>query len=304
MQNSPMQLIVRLLLAMVCITAVARAQCAKGQRSNDQRSKDEAASTSQGILVTDFTIIGTRTLSATGLAQITGELTGSCFNDDSEEMNERVRALFQDRGYFKVEVKSLTLKPTDPLGDPKPVTMEADVAEGPLFHLDQITFVENYAISSAELRDAFPLKKGDVFAREKIASGLDSVLKLYSTHGYLDMVCIPETTFAAAATLNVSLIEGPQYHMGKLEILAEKQLADRLRLAWKLDEGTVFDSTYIDKYIQENHDLLPDGFGRDRVQLAKDCPEAVVAVRLTVDDKEATAPIKSIPCEKTDKAKQ
>jgi outer membrane protein assembly factor BamA len=305
MHNSPMRTAVRLLLAFVCTAAVARAQCANDQRSKDQRAKEESANKNGGILVTDFTITGTQTLSATELAQITGEITESCFNDDSDEMGERVRALFQDRGYFKVEVKSLTLKPTDPLGSPKPVTMEADVAEGLQFRVDQITFLENHAFSSARLREAFPLRKGDVFARQKIASGLDDIRKLYATQGYLDMVCIPDTSFAAAATLKVSVIEGTQYHMGKLEILAEKQLADRLRLAWKLDEGKVFDSTYIDKYIQENHNLLPDGFGRDRVQLAKDCPEAIVAVRLAVEDKEATAPMKDVPCEKTqDKAKQ
>jgi outer membrane protein assembly factor BamA len=290
MQNSPIRVAIRLLLALVCTAVVAQAQCA-----NDNRDHKKG-----GILVTDFTITGTQTLSATELAQITGEFTGSCFNDDSDEMGERVRALFQNEGYFKADVKNVTLKPTDPLGSPKPVTMEADVAEGPQFRLGQITFLENHAFSSARLRNAFPLKKGDVFARNKIASGLESVRKLYTTHGYLDMFPIPDTSFATAATLKITVTEGPQYHMGKLEILAEKQLDDRLRLAWKLDEGTVFDLTYIDKYIQENHDLLPDGFGRDRIQLAKDCPEAVVAVRLKIGDKETAAPMKDVPCEKKD----
>ena len=40
--------------------------------------------------MTDVMISGTRTLSATELARITGELTGNCFNDDSEEIGERV----------------------------------------------------------------------------------------------------------------------------------------------------------------------------------------------------------------------
>jgi outer membrane translocation and assembly module TamA len=296
MESVMRRLPIRVLLAFVgmavCTTAGTWAQCAKDNRS-DKRG---------GILVTDFTITGTRALSASEMAQITGALTGSCFNDDSDEMGERVRALFQDRGYFKVEVKNVSLKAGDPLGNPKPVTMEAEVDEGPLFRLNQITFLEYHAFSAEKLRDAFPLKKGDVFARSKVASGLESLRKLYGTLGYLDMVCIPSTLFSTGADLQVTVTEGKQYHMGKLEIVAEKELADRLLLAWKVDEGAVYDATYVDKFIEENRDLLPSGFSRQRVQLAKDCPAGVVGVRLTAEDKDGAsrAPMKDVPCEKKD----
>jgi len=73
---------------------------------NDYRSNKNA-----GILITDFTITGTQTISTTDLARITSEMIGSCFDEDSEEIEERVRASFQDRGYFKVEVKNLRFKP-------------------------------------------------------------------------------------------------------------------------------------------------------------------------------------------------
>jgi outer membrane protein assembly factor BamA len=106
--------------------------------------------------VTDFAITGTQTVSATELAGITGELTGDGFKDDSAEVGERVRALFQNRGYFLVEVKSVKLKPGDPLGIPKPVTLEADVIEGPKLKVGAITFVKNQAFPSERLRSEFP----------------------------------------------------------------------------------------------------------------------------------------------------
>jgi outer membrane protein assembly factor BamA len=92
-------------------------------------------------------------------------------------MGERLRAAFQDRGYFTVEVKHLTFKPADPLGTPKPVTVEADVAEGPKYKVGEIMFLKNHVFSSERLRDDFSLKKGDVFNRDKIASGLESLMK-------------------------------------------------------------------------------------------------------------------------------
>jgi hypothetical protein len=277
-------------LTVLCASLWMGAQCA-----NDQRSEKKG-----GVVVTDFTITGTRTLSASQLAEITGDFIGSCFNDDSEEMAERVRAEFQNEGYFRADVKHVTVKASDPLGNPKPVLVEADVDEGLQYRLDRITFLENHAFSAETLRDEFPLKKGDVFSRHKVASGLEAVRKLYARNGYLDMYPVPDTEFAAAAELKITVKEGPQYHMGKLEIPAEKDLADRLRLAWKLDEGVVFDSTYLDKYIEENHDLLPSGFGRERVQVAENCPEATVAVRLAVQDDSSKPPMKDVPCEKKD----
>ncbi|HWJ46500.1 MAG TPA: POTRA domain-containing protein [Candidatus Udaeobacter sp.] len=272
-----------------------------------QCAKDNRSSKSGGILIKDFTIVGTQALSSTELARITGELTGYCFNDDSEEMGERIRAVFQNRGYFAAEVKSVHFKSTDPLGVPKPVVMEAEVSEGLRYKLAEITFVENHAISAGKLRDAFPLKPGDLFERDKIARGLESVRKLYGTDGYLDSVMIPATAFGSNGTvsLKITVDEGPQYHMGKLEILAGAEMAARLLSKWKLAEGEVYDVSYIDQYIKANRDLLPANFTTRDVVAAYDCPNALVQLRMVVDpefDASKSAP-KSVPCEGQDSKK-
>jgi len=263
---------------------------------NDHRSNKKA-----GILITDFTITGTQTISTTDLARITSDMIGSCFDEDSEEMEERVRASFQDRGYFKVEVKSLRFKPRDPLGVPKPVMLEGEVSEGARYKLAEITFVENHAFSSEKLRQQFPLKRGDLFERGKVAGGLDSLRKLYGTEGFLDWTAIPDTKFASNATanLNISIQEGPQYHIGKLDIVADKEVAARLRAEWKLAEGDVYDRTYVDQYLEANRDLLPVGFSRANVHIIQNCPDAVVEVRLIVDPAEDTshAEPKNVLCE-------
>src|SRR5260221_13671270 len=144
---------VRVLCGLACLSLTARAQCAKDNREDKKG----------GILVTDFTITGTQTVSATELARMTGELTGNCFTDDSDEMGERVRALFQDRGYFLTEVKSVKLKAGDPLGIPKPVTMEAEVAEGPKYKVGAIKLVKNREFTAERLILEFTLKSGSEF---------------------------------------------------------------------------------------------------------------------------------------------
>jgi hypothetical protein len=91
--------------------------------------------------------------------------------------------------------------------------------------------------------------------------------------------------------------------MGKLDIVSEKEVADKLRMQWKLAEGDVYDNTYIDEYLTSVRDILPSNFTRANIQIIQDCPEASVQVRLLVDpaqDKSHEEP-KSIPCEEEKK---
>jgi len=145
------------------------------------------------------------------------------------------------------------------------------------------------------------MKTGEWFGRDKVATGLEALRKLYGTEGYLDYVAIPETEFASNATVNLrmSFDEGPQYHLQKVEILAKRDLAAKLRLQWKLQEGSAYDQDYTERYIDDNRDLLPERFRGDQVQVVRDCPAALVEVRIVVDAAEDTsksAP-KDIPCE-------
>jgi outer membrane protein assembly factor BamA len=283
----------RVLLGLVCLGLMARAQCGKDNR-DDKKG---------GILVTDFTITGTQAISATELARMTGELAGNCFNDDSDEMGERVRALFQDRGYFLPEVKSVKLKPGDPLASPKPVSMEADVVEGLQFRVGEIDFVGYRAFAPDKLRQQFPLKTGAVFERSKVAAGLQSLRKLYGTSGYLDYIAIPETQPGSNGIMKLTLTfqEGPQYRMDKVEFVGQKEMTSRLQVQWKLAPGSVYDSSYIDKYISTNREWLPEGFARTDVHVVTDCPKALVQVRLVVDSAEnaSRSPLKDVPCEDT-----
>jgi outer membrane protein assembly factor BamA len=219
-------------------------------------------------------------------------------------MEERVRASFQGRGYFTVKVESMEFKPRDPLGIPRPVTLQAEISEGPRYQLGEITFADNHAFFSKRLREKFRLKRGDLFERGKVAAGLESLRKLYGTRGFVDGTFVPETTFGsnAIANLNISVEEGPQYHMGKLDIVADKEIAARLRAEWKLTEGDVYDRSYLDRYLDKNRDFVPAGFRRADVREIQNCPDAVVEVRMLVDPAQdgSHAEPKNVPCEKHD----
>jgi outer membrane protein assembly factor BamA len=274
------------------LTAALAGQCTKDQRSNKKA----------GILVNDLSIDGPTTLTSDELAGIAGAFTGSCFDEDPEEVEERLRMLFQNWGYFAVEVKNVHLKASDPLGVPKPVVVEAEVNEGPRYKFGEIAFVNSHAFTTERLRQEFPIKTGDWFSRDKVASGLEALWHLYRSEGFLDYVGIPETHPASNGTigLTTSIDEGPQYRLDKVQFLAKRELDLKLRMQWKLDEGSVYDANYIQEFIESNRDLLPQGFDRSQVQLVRDCPAALVQVRLLIDAAEAAAgpAAKDVPCEK------
>ncbi|MGH9493978.1 MAG: POTRA domain-containing protein [Candidatus Sulfotelmatobacter sp.] len=288
----------RTIFAALFLTAFLNAQCAKDNREDKKG----------GIKITDFTISGTTTLTSDQLLRLTGDFIGNCYKDDNDEIEERLRAAFQDEGFFGVEVKKMDFKPGDPLAITKPVTVEAEIVDGPRYKLAEINFLGNHAFTAERLRREFPMKKGDFFRRSVVASSFESIRELYSTIGYLDMVMIPETLPSSAATmdLNLTLDEGPQYHMGTLEIVAAKEPAARLRSAWKLDEGSPYDKSYIETYLAANRDLLPAGFVRQSVETAVNCPDEIVQVRMIVDPAEDTThtQMKDVPCEEPkDKSK-
>lgn len=79
----------QVLLIFLCgvLTTALAAQCAQDHRTNKKA----------GIVVNDLSVEGTTTLTSAELAGITAAFTGSCFDDDSDEMGQRLRMLFQNR---------------------------------------------------------------------------------------------------------------------------------------------------------------------------------------------------------------
>lgn len=244
--------------------------------------QSESPATHREILVESLSVVGTKSIASAELAEITNEFSGSKFKDDSEELGERLRAQFQEHGFFNPKIQKLDITPIDPLGSPKPVRIEAEVLEGQRCQFSGVEFVGNRALSSDEFRAKFSMKAGDLFKSSKVRTGIESVRRAYEHEGFLDAVSIPKTTFdGSTAKLSMEVREGPQYHMGSLEVAGPTEIADLLQARWELQSGAVFDEGYVDAFLDKNSSLLPSDFVRyDHSALLKDCPKATVSVHL------------------------
>ncbi len=175
-----------------------------------------------------------------------------------EEDTERVRAEYQNRGYFKAAVSDPKTEIHDTghkgfhiwllqAGPGKSVDITMPVEEGDKYRLGKITFKNNKAVQNVNaLRALFPLKDGDVFSREKIAKGLENLRKAYGQLGYINFTGVPGTTFddeKKLAFLEIDIDEGKQFYVRRIEFQGNTTTRDKvIRRELALEEGNIYDS--------------------------------------------------------------
>ena len=177
-----------------------------------------------------------------------------------EEDTERVRAEFQNRGYFKVLVDEPKTEihdtghtgfhvPGIQPGLGKSVDITMPIEEGERYHLGTITFKHNKAIpNAAALRSLFPMKDGDIFSREKVAKGLENLRKAYGEAGYINFTSVPDTKFddeKKTVNLEVDVDEGKQFYVRRIEFQGNTTTRDKvIRREIALEEGQIYNSRY------------------------------------------------------------
>jgi outer membrane protein insertion porin family len=188
-----------------------------------------------------------------------------------EEDTERVRAEFQNRGYFKVLVQEPKTNIHDsghqgfhiPLiqaGPGKSVDITMPIEEGDQYKLGEITFKNNKAVSNTKaLRALFPLKDGDTFDRSKIAKGLENLGKAYGQLGYINFTSIPNTTFdeeKKLVFLDIDVDEGKQFYVRRIEFQGNTTTRDKvIRREIVLEEGQIYNQQLWELSIQRLNQL-------------------------------------------------
>ena len=173
-----------------------------------------------------------------------------------DEDTERVRAEYQNRGYFKVLVQQPKTKIRDTgggitipwiRGKGKAVDITMPVEEGDRYRLGSITFSGNKHITNtAALRSMFPIKDGDIFSREKVAKGLENLRKAYGQGGYINFTSVPNTNFdedKKLVNLEIDVDEGKQFSVRRIEFQGNTTTRDKvIRRELALEEGQIYNS--------------------------------------------------------------
>ncbi len=183
-----------------------------------------------------------------------------------EDMEVGIRGLYQDHGYFKVDVNVASLKTVDIShgGIPGPfpgvgrkrgkaTNIVIKIDEGEQYRMGKLTFrsadpdqglvFRNEALRSLSL---FPMKEGDIFSAAKVRKSLDNYKKLYGEYGYIDFVATPLTEPDDAkkiVNMTMEFDQQKQYFVRRIEFSGNTTTRDKvIRRELLLDEGQMFNN--------------------------------------------------------------
>jgi outer membrane protein assembly factor BamA len=135
------------------------------------------------------------------------------------------------------------------------------VTPGQQYKLKALNWSGNHEFSTDQLEKIVPSQTGQPVNLVRITDDLKQVQILYGSRGFITAALTPEPQFddaASAAAITIDVAEGFAYHMGDLEFRGlDNSLTAKLRGAWKLQRGDVYDAGYLSQYLPEARKLLP-----------------------------------------------
>jgi outer membrane protein insertion porin family len=182
----------------------------------------------------------------------------------NEDLEVGIRGLYQNHGYFKVNVNVTGLKTVsvNKAGIPGPwplvgakhgkaTNITITIDEGAQYRMGKLVFRssdpdQGLIFKPAYLQAIFPLKKGDIFDADKIRKSLDTYRKLYGEYGYIDFT--PEPLFDVddakkVVNLTLQFDQEKQYFVRRITFEGNTTTRDKvIRRELLLDEGQIFNN--------------------------------------------------------------
>jgi outer membrane protein insertion porin family len=184
-----------------------------------------------------------------------------------EDMEEGVRATYQNAGYFKVVVHDPVLKTVDvhkaglPLaGMPvigrdrgKATNISIAIEEGEQYRMGRLVIRsadpdKGLSLKREPLEAAFPLKKGDIFNLDKVRKSIENYTKIYGVYGYVDFTATPSMDIhedTKTVDLTFDFDEQKQYFVRRIEFSGNVGTRDKvIRRELLINEGDIFNNRY------------------------------------------------------------
>ncbi len=183
-----------------------------------------------------------------------------------EDVGVGIIGLYQDNGYFRVNVATPVTKTVDinKAGIPGPwpligakhekaTNITLNIDEGQQYRMGTLTFRsadpdEGLVFKTPVLAAIFPMKKGDIFSTDKLRKSFKTYKELYGEYGYIDFT--PDPRFDIDDTkkvVNLTLVfdQEKQYYVRRINFEGNTTTRDKvIRRELLLDEGQVFNQHF------------------------------------------------------------
>lgn len=195
-------------------------------------------------------------------ADVKAKVDGGELNRDwIEETSLRVQQELQHYGYFYAVAKPPEVNVLYKTGKTLTISTNIRVEARGIYRLGEITFQHGHALSPEKMRELFPIQREEVLDTSKISAGIQSLRRMYGELGYVDFIVVPTTqneTSASLLNLTLDIEEGPQFRVGRFEILGMEQAdAQKLIAESGLRPGKIFNPMLVERFFEANKSVLP-----------------------------------------------
>ena len=184
-------------------------------------------------------------------------------------IEKQLLPVYYSRGYLKAsfgDPQPKVVKQPSASNDDGPrnltiVDVSFPVTPGQQYKLKSLQWSGNEAIPTDTLAKMVRLEPGQAANMVRLGDSLSEVQKLYGSKGFVTASITPQPSFdetAGSVAITLEVKEGPVFHMGDLEFRGlDNGLTAKLRNAWKIRPGEVYNSTYLSEYLPAAQRLLP-----------------------------------------------
>lgn len=236
--------------------------------------------------VAEVTFEGNRAVSQTALRDaVAGAAVGAPYTDGMFRaiLEASIRPVYEAHGLLRVAFPQLRAEPAK---DADGLSVFVTVSEGESYRFGNVEIAGPTPLPPGDLLRLCECKTGDLANFDRVKDGLASILKAARRAGYLDVqVKADRSVHDAEKTVDVALsVEaGPQYTMGKLEIVGLDLTAEaQIKRIWTIKEGKPFDPDYPDHFLKRvREDGVFDNLGATKSATQIDARKHTADVTLT-----------------------
>ncbi|MEK6397157.1 MAG: POTRA domain-containing protein [Terriglobus sp.] len=209
------------------------------------------------LILSNVKLAGVSAEMAPGERKSIGEVVGTPFNEGIDShLSDTLLGAYRNAGYIDATLDNVTRTVVDSADGTAKVTVAAHVTPGEPYRVASITWPGTPLFSADEFATGNKVHAGDAVSLAALRATYQPILDAYHKQGYVDAAIVPElkadtTNHTVAYTLTVS--PGEVYHVGSVRAvgLSGKAQSD-FDTHWLLKPGTVWNSIYAEKFLQNN----------------------------------------------------
>ena len=183
---------------------------------------------------------------------LAGGQTGNDFDTENTAigLQHAFEDLYQDQGYAAVQVDVAEVDPPVVSDQAVDIPFTVTIKEGGIYKLGTIDFPANALVARADVEKI--LLKYPTGSGRPLDLFLLAVRDAYHPRGYLDCTVVSHASFNEATRIvnySLEIAAGSQYRLGSVKFDgAPDAMAAKLKLAWKMAPGDVFDESYVSNF--------------------------------------------------------